>query len=310
MNERKPLDGAAVVIMVVLCIAWGLQQVAIKVAAPSLAPVVQIAWRSAIAAGLVYGLTLWRRETFSLRDGTLWPGIAAGVLFTGEFLCVSLGLGHTSASHMAVFLYTAPIFTALGLHWLVPSERLHARQWAGVLVAFGGMALAFADGLGAPAGTLADTLYGDALGGLGGLSWAATTILIRRSTLSEAPPTQTLLYQLVVCTVLLLVIAGRAAWPGAVTMTGIAWASLLFQAVLISFVSFLAWFWMMRRYLTAQLSVFSFLTPLFGVTFGVLLLHEPVGTWFIAGAGLVLAGICLVNRRPPVTVIKGEPSPS
>jgi drug/metabolite transporter (DMT)-like permease len=45
---------------------------------------------------------------------------------------------------MVVFLYTAPCFTVLGLHFFVPGERMAWRQWAGVMLAFGGLLLAFA----------------------------------------------------------------------------------------------------------------------------------------------------------------------
>lgn len=78
--------------------------------------------------------------------------------------------------------------------------------------------------------------------------------------------------------------------------------SLLFQGVVVCFASYLAWFWLLRRYAASQVSVFSFLTPLFGVSFGVLVLGERVDPAFGIGAALVLAGITVVSapglRRP------------
>ena len=79
-------------------------------------------------------------------------------------------------------------------------------------------------------------------------------------------------------------------------MTGIAWASILFQGVVITFASYLAWFALLRRYLASRLSVFSFMSPLFGVSFGVLLLRETIDISFAFGAILVLTGITLVSR--------------
>ena len=79
------------------------------------------------------------------------------------------------------------------------------------------------------------------------------------------------------------------------SFTRVAWASLLFQGVIVSFASYLAWFWLLRRYAASQVSVFSFLTPLFGVTFGVLVLGERVDLAFGVGAALVLAGITVVS---------------
>ena len=294
---RKSLDASAIGIMVLLCACWGLQQVAIKVAAPALHPVTQIGVRSLVAALLLIALMAWRREAFSLRDGRLGPGLLAGSLFASEFLLAALGLLYTSASHMVVFLYTAPIFTALLLHWYVPGERLAPRQWLGVGLAFIGIAVVFANGLFDGEAT-PGMLLGDTLGICAGILWAGTTLVIRSSALSEAPASQTLLYQLGVAAVLMLVAGpllqgGRPSAP----MDEVVWASLLFQSLVVAFASFLAWFWLLRHYLASRLSAFSFLTPLFGVAFGVVFLHETLAPQFVAGAVLVLAGIVLVNLR-------------
>jgi drug/metabolite transporter (DMT)-like permease len=294
---RKPLDALAIGLMTVQCVFLGLQQVAVKAAAQGMGPVMQLGVRSAVAALLVGALMLIRGSTFSLRDGTFWPGISAGVLFALEFLFIALGLQYTTASHMSVFLYTAPVFTVLGLHWFVPGERLRLVQWLGVLAAFAGIAVAFSNGFSEQARDWKDILLGDALGVLGGLSWAATTVLIRVSVLSEAPPTTTLLYQLGSAGVILVAIAALMGQATGISMTGIVWASILFQSVIVAFLCFLLWFWMLRRYLASRLSVFSFLTPLFGVGFGVLLLHDPVGVRFAVGAALVMLGVVMVNLR-------------
>lgn len=60
-------------------------------------------------------------------------------------------------------------------------------------------------------------------------------------------------------------------------------------------VSMLFWFWLLTVYPASQLGVLSFLTPVFGIVFGVLLLDETVEPNFIMGAGLILAGIALVS---------------
>ena len=292
--ERRPVDGSAMGLMVLLCALWGLQQVAIKVAAPDVAPIMQVALRSGLSAALVAAWARWRGQPLGLLGPTLRPGLLAGALFAGEFLFVAEGLRHTSASHMAVFLYTSPVFTALGLHLTVRAERLRPLQWIGIGVAFAGIALAFGGGPGA--GALGGpTLLGDLLGVLAGAAWGTTTVVVRRSALSEAPPAATLLYQLVVGMVLLLGAAVASGQVGRVVLTPIAWSSLLFQGVVVSFASYLAWFWLLRRYLATRLSVFSFMTPLFGVTFGVLLLGEPVTLAFGGGAVLILLGITLVT---------------
>ncbi len=291
---RKPIDGFAAATMLLLCAIWGAQQVAIKLAASDVAPIMQVALRSGLSALLVAGLLLSRGGRPSLGGRTARPGLLAGALFAAEFLFIAEGLRRTSASHMAVFLYTSPVFTALGLHLLVPAERLRRHQWLGIFVAFAGIALAFMGGT-ARGGLTMTNLGGDLFGILAGASWGATTVVIRTSALSEAPPTQTLLYQLAVGFVLLLAVAFASGQAGRVSLTPVAWESLLFQGVVVSFASYLTWFWLLRRYLATRLSVFSFLTPIFGVTFGVLVLGDPISPSFGGGAALVMAGITIVT---------------
>ncbi|MFL5301757.1 MAG: DMT family transporter, partial [Anaeromyxobacteraceae bacterium] len=289
-TTRKGLDGFVVATMVLLCAIWGAQQVAIKLAAHDVVPIMQVGLRSGMSAALVLLLMRARGERLSLGDGTLRPGLLAGVLFAAEFLFVAEGLRRTSASHMAVLVYTSPIFTAMGLHWTVRGERLCRRQWVGILLAFGGIAVAFAGGW-LRGGVSSRMLGGDALGVLAGAAWGATTVVVRGSSLSDASPSKTLLYQLAVASVLLVLAAAVSGQAPQVSLTRVAWTSLLFQGVVVSFASYLAWFWLLRRYAASEVSVFSFLTPLFGVSFGVLVLGERVDVAFGIGAALVLTGI-------------------
>ena len=293
MNTRQPVDARAAALMCGLCALWGLQQVAIKVAAPDMAPLLQLSVRSGLAALLVWGVILWRGEGRGFDRATLGPGIMVGLLFAVEFLFVGEGLRYTSASRMVIFLYCAPIFTAIGLHLCVPGERLSLLQWGGIVTAFVGVVVAFY-GPADSAAAGADQRLGDAFGLLGAIAWAATTVTVRATRLASAPASQTLLYQLLGAFGLLLVVA----WASGQTdfqLSRTTVLSLAFQTLLIAFMSYLTWFWLLRHYLASRLGVLSFLTPLFGVVFGVWLLDETLEPAFVTGALLVMVGIVVVS---------------
>jgi len=293
MAERKPLDAQAFALMLALTALWGFQQVAIKLTAPDVSLVMQAALRTALAAALLVAWARWRGIALLSRDGTLAAGLAAGLLFGLEFVFIYAGLGHTAASRMTVFIYLAPVLTALGLHWLVPGEKLARAQWLGVGVAFAGIALAFGEAFAAAR----SSLLGDFFGLVAAVLWAATTVLIRATSLSRATAAKTLFYQLAVAAPLLLAASLLMGEKGVVALTPLALASLAYQGVIVAFASYLAWFWLLTRYLAARLSVFSFMTPLFGVLAGVAVLGEPLTPFFVGAALLVGAGIVLVNRR-------------
>jgi drug/metabolite transporter (DMT)-like permease len=293
-STRLPLDATAVGLMLALAMLWGLQQVAIKLALAGASPVAQSAVRSIVASALLLGWARLRGIALFERDGTLAAGLAAGLLFGVEFVFIYAGLEHTAAARMVVFVYLAPVLTALGLAWFVPGERLRAVQWAGVLLAFAGLVVAFADGFAAPGRA---TLRGDLYGVIAAALWAATTVLIRASALAPVRAEKTLLYQLGVSALLLPAASWLLGERGITRLDATVIASLAFQSVVVAFASYLVWFWLLTRYLAARLAVFSFLTPLFGVAFGVLILGEALSPQFALAAALVGLGIALVNRR-------------
>lgn len=294
MSSRQALDSKASGIMFGLCILWGLQQVVLKLAAPDISAVMQIALRSGLSALMVYpmiklakGTSLWGRDYLA-------AGILVGLLFAAEFFLVAQALRFTSAAHTVVLLYTAPIFVALGLHWKLPSERLSLIQWLGIACAFFGIVIAFLFRPASSQAAASSALWGDVLALIAGVLWAATTIAVRLTKLAEAPATQTLFYQLFIAFLVLLPVAffmGQATIHWSVLSV----TSLLFHTVVVSFASYLIWFWLLKKYLASQLGVFSFLTPIFGMCFGVVLLNEQLEFNFLVGTCFVLMGVMVVS---------------
>ena len=279
--------------MLVLTSLWGFQQVAIKLIANEVSFVMQAGIRSILATGLLLIWCIATKQVLFRKDGTLWPGLAAGALFAAESVFIYAGLEHTNASRMSVFIYLAPPLTALGLHFSVPGERMRAPQWLGVGLAFGGIVLAFSDGF----ASQKETWRGDLCGVIAAVLWAATTVLIRATSLAQASASKTLFYQLAVSAAVLPLASLMLGEVGIARLSTGAVVSLLYQGAIVAFASYLAWFWLLRHYLGTRLSVLSFLTPLFGVLSGVVFLSESLGGRFLLAALLVGAGIVLVNLR-------------
>lgn len=294
-RERKDhVDGLAVALLLGCCAIWGLGQVAAKVTLSEIPPLMQAAARSLGAALL---LVLWSRSrglALFRADGTGRAGLLAGSLFALEFACIFVGLQYTSASRMSVFIYFAPFVVALGMPLISRSERLDAWQGAGLVLAFAGVVWAFAEGFGRGGGSM--QWLGDALGIAAAVLWGATTLVLRGSRLGSAAPEKTLLYQLAVSGIALAAAALLAAepWPRQVGL--LSWAALAFQTVVVTFASYLVWFWLVRHYPATRISAFTLLTPVFGLLAGVTLLDEPVTLRLLLALAAVSCGIALVNR--------------
>jgi drug/metabolite transporter (DMT)-like permease len=292
-RENQTLDFTAMAILLVLCISWGLQQVTIKVAISGVPPLMQSGIRSLGATILIWIWMTVRRETFLERDGTLWWGIAAGLLFAGEFILIYWGLEYTNASRAVIFLYMSPFVVALGAQLFIPGEHLRMIQVLGLCCAFAGIVVAFEESLSFPSRRM---LIGDSMLAGAAVLWGATTVLIKASPLSRIKPSKTLLYQLAVSAVLLPLASLVKGEPGIVLMTPLIAGCIVYQTVWVAFVTYLAWFWLIRHYPPSRLASFTFLTPLFGVLAGGLLLNEPITGGMLLALVLVGVGIYLVNR--------------
>jgi drug/metabolite transporter (DMT)-like permease len=290
----RPIDSWAVFLMVACCACWGMNQVAVKVANAGIPPMLQAGLRSTVSALLLLAWTQARGIPLFNRDGSLLAGVATGTVFGIEFLLLYQGLEWTSASRGVLFLYSMPFFVAIGAHLLIPGDRLSAGKVAGLLAAFGGLAIALGDGLAGDAA--GGDFVGDLLCLIAGVGWAATTLIIRTTVLRFVSPEKVLFYQLAVSAPLMIgasLVAGEGAPSLADPAVVLAFA---YTAVVVAFISYVAWFWLLTRYSPSAMSVFTFLTPIFGAFAGVLILGEALTMRLLLALILVAFGIFLVNR--------------
>ena len=291
-SAGRALTPVAIALMLMLCLSWGFNQIAVKLVLPEVPPMLQALARSIGALPVLLMIGWFRGVKFFERDGTLWPGVIAGLIFGVEFVLIYRGLQLTSASRAAVFLYTAPFFVALG-SYVVLGERLRASQWGGLGLSFAGVALA----IGVPQANVdAKVLIGDLLIVAGGALWATTTLIVKATSLIRAPAEKGLGYQVAISIPILAI----AAWISGETITHVpgplSLALLAYQAFWVVGLTFLLWFALVKTYSASKLSAFTFITPLFGVVAAYFILHDTLTVAFGVAALLVIAGLYLVNR--------------
>jgi drug/metabolite transporter (DMT)-like permease len=288
-QQPRKLDALAIAMMLVLCASWGLNQVAAKVALAEVPPITQSALRSLGATVLLGAYAYWFEPTVWRRDGSLLAGLVVGLLFAVEFIALYLGVQWTSASRAILFLYTAPFFFALGADVFLPQERLRAMQWAGLGLAFCGVAAAMLGRDGQGVG------IGDVFALIAAALWGATTVQIKASALRAAPATKVLLYQLAISVPISALAAYFAGETFPAHVSALTAWSLAYQICWVAGVTYLAWFWLVARYRAGELSAFTFLTPVVGVAAGHFLLGDDLSRGFLGSLGMVAAGIVLVN---------------
>ena len=302
-QAERSLSPRAIALMLMLCLSWGFNQVAVKLALPDIPPLLQGTIRSTAALPVLLLIARFRGVNVFARDGTLGAGLLLGVVFGIEFTLIYRGLLLTSASRAAVFLYTSPFFVALGSHRIL-GERLRTSQWAGLALSFAGVAFA----IGTPQADVdASMLWGDLLIVGGGALWAATTLIVKATELRHAPPEKALTYQIVIS----IPILALAAYLSGETLTRVpgplALSLIAYQAVWVVGLTFLLWWVLVKTYSASKLSAFTFITPLFGVVASYLILHETLTPVFGVAALLVIAGLFLVNRPGSAAPVTTDP---
>ncbi|WP_299827059.1 DMT family transporter [uncultured Roseobacter sp.] len=294
MDRKTHMDafGAAALITFALHLAFN--QVVIKVTNGGFNPVFAAGLRS---AGAVLVLLLWMRMrsiSLTVPREAVPAGILSGCLFALEFTCLFTALDFTTVSRASVIFYSMPVWLAIASHFLIPTDKLTGLRGIGLLLAMGGVALALLDRSDASA-----SLTGDLLALTSAICWAGIALCVKITPLSKVPPAQQLMFQVIVSAPLLL-LASLAFGDLIRDLQPIHIAGLLFQIIAVASLGFLAWFWLMSIYPASSVASFSFLSPVFAVILGWLLLSEDVGPQVWVALALVALGIYLINRRPKV----------
>ncbi|MEO0390750.1 MAG: DMT family transporter [Pseudomonadota bacterium] len=291
MQRKDAIDGIGAAMLIAFAFHLAFNQVVVKVTNSGFSPVFQAGLRSAGAVAVLLAWMWLRRQPVFLPRAA-WAGAAvSGVLFALEFLFLFNALDLTTVSRSSVIFYSMPVWLALAAHVLIPGERLTGVRLIGLVLAMSGVALAVLD-----RGEGAGSLVGDLLSLMAALCWAGIALCVRITPLSTVPPAQQLLCQLVISAPVLL-LAAPLFGDLVRDVAPIHIAGLAFQIVAVASLGFMFWFWLMKRYPASGVASFSFLSPVFAVMLGWLLLSEQVGWTIWAALALVAAGLVLINRR-------------
>ncbi len=293
MPSKPRIDAFGALSLTGFAVLLAFNQVVIKVVNEGLQPVFFAGLRSLGGALLIFGWMRLRGIALTLPRNTLVPGIAMGALFALEFVCLFWALDLTTVTRTSVIFYTMPMWMALGAHFFIPGDHLTAAKGAGLALAFAGVVVALTlRGEGGEA-----SLLGDLLALAGAMGWAGLALMARGTALRHVRPEVQLLWQLTISAPLLLV-AALFFGPLLRAPEVIHWAGLGFQIVVIVSAGFLFWLWLLSIYPPSSVAAFSFLTPVFGVLMGWLMLGDAVGPGILIALALVCAGLILVNRPP------------
>jgi drug/metabolite transporter (DMT)-like permease len=269
---------------------WGLSFPTMKIGLYVMQPFTFLLFRSLISAATIFSLILIRRGALRPPKGRpeFWWNT---ILHNMMFIFLYYGAAITTSGRTSVFLYTQPLFYAALAVWFIPSERLGIRSLTGFTAAFIGMVFMFGEKFGTGE---AHALLGDALVILAALIWGIQSLYLRQK-LKGIDPFRIAAWTQLVAIPFFLLFA---------LLMGLEFPDFTNQAVIMSvgyngFIGtglvMVLWVRLLAGYPPTRVSAFMFLTPVFGMFTGSLILFESLTGFMLTGAALVAAGIYLVN---------------
>ena len=297
MEKKDHIDLFGTIALIALSALLGINHVVIKVVNTGLNPVFFAGLRSVIAfIFLVIYFKITNKKMLFSRN-TVAISIFAGVVFALEFLFLFLALDFTTVTRNSILYYSMPIWvTAIG-HFFLPNEKLNFFKALGLIFAFAGVVLAISDNQ-EPLSIHNWQLIGDFLAIMAAILWAMIIYLAKGTKFKEVPPEMQLVWMLLVSGPI-LIIASLFFGELVRDFQMLHLWGLFFQSIVVVAGGFLFWLWLVSVYPASSVASFSFLSPIFTIFFGWLLLNETLDFSFILAAFLVVFGLVCINKKSP-----------
>jgi drug/metabolite transporter (DMT)-like permease len=293
--NRAP-DARLVLFMLALTAIWGLNALATKVITNGMTPAMAAAMRGAVALVFLAGYGLARRQPPRAPARVYGLAVISGLMLAADFLLFFSGARLTTGGQLSIFINTAPLFVAVGAHFLLRGERLHTAKALGLLLScLGIVALFSADLLPPGEGHWRGNLL--VLGS--SLAWGASTLFVKRFLADRIDTFQLHSIRILVSTPLLLLVSLGFESDPFFAVTARTWAMLIFQGTVTVGFSYLMWLALLKRYPASAVQALTVLSPVWAVALGMALLDERLTPAMLLGMVLVGLGLLLVGRPGP-----------
>ena len=285
-------SGKILIFMVLIVSLIGGGPLAIKIGLQGFPPLKMALFRCILGVIAVGGIGFYYGISMRMRFEELRRLLLIAALYTLHILTLNVGTQLTTASRSTIFFTLYPIFTVVFGHFWLPDDRLSVKKIFGVLAAFGGVFVALVPDL--QQSDAIEYFIGDLIVILSG-GFLALRITLTKVFVQEIYPHRLLIWLLglsIPCFWVLSYLFERGAPVEWAFTSG---AGLLYQGWVVTGFCFLGLTSVLRTYRASKLVVFSFLMPVSGVLFSYLFLGDELTFSVLIGAGLVAAGIYLVN---------------
>ena len=294
MEKKNKIDTFGAVALISFSLLLGINHVVIKIVNVGLNPIFFAGIRSFIAfLFIIIWMKFTRKPIVFIKKNTNIC-LIAGLVFALEFLFLFLALDFTSVSRNSIIYYSMPLWLTILLFFTKNKEKLSYIKLLGLILAFSGVVISVSKN---DTGIIinSSSLFGDFLAFLAALFWALLIIIAKNSNFNKEMPEMQLLWMVMVSGPILICFSFFIEDPIRDFQIIHIWG-LLFQSIVVVAGGFLFWLWLLSKYPASGVASFSFLTPIFTIFFGWLILSEVMTPDFLFAAFLVITGLIFINK--------------
>ena len=294
MQKKAKIDAFGAIALISFSLLLGINHVVIKIVNVGLNPIFFAGIRSFIAFIFII---IWMRlvnKPIVFKRENIKISFIAGVIFALEFLFLFLALDFTTVSRNSIIYYSMPLWLTILLFFTKNNEKISLLKLVGLILAFIGVVISITN-FKIDLILNSQNLIGDILAFLAALFWAILIIIAKNSSFSKVSPEMQLLWMVMVSGPILTIFSLFIEDPIRNFQLIHIWG-ILFQSIIVVAGGFLFWLWLLSKYPASGVASFSFLTPIFTIFFGWLILSEVLTIDFLIAAFLVISGLILINR--------------
>lgn len=270
-STNRPLSLIASVSAIFLCVLFGANAVAIKIALTGLGTFTAAAVRFSIAVVAIFLWTRFTHQSIRFRKGQAHQLLIISILFVAQISLFYAGLSKTFASRGALIVNMVPFLVLLLSHFFTRDDRITPGKLVGILMGFSGILFLFLQKR-----DISDELKtGDMLIFSATLLWACNGVYTKKI-IQNYRPFQITFYPLLVAVPFLYICAFLFDKPMMNDPGGGVFAAILYQGLITGSFGFVAWNVLLQRYGAVSLHTFIFIMPVVGVLLGGLVLKEPI----------------------------------
>lgn len=307
--EQQPLGPISVLLTLLTIVLWGGNPVAMKFSLTGFPPIAIAAMRFGLATCFMIGWCVWARAPLMLRRGQWTPSLITGFLLFAQIALFNLGVHRTSTSHSTVLINTFIFWVVVLEHFVTGHHRLKWRATAGLAFAATGVLLLLTATQRETEQQQLDvnSLTGDLILAASAFVLGVKIVYTKHAVRTVPPGTLILWHDGIGVAMFIALSLGterHMAWdPNFAAVV-----SLVYQGVFVAGICFALQAVLLRRHTASQISVFSFATPVVGVTLSILMRGDRLSPWLLASGLLVALGILLVNLPAKRSAIARTPT--